>query len=231
MSIIAIIPARSGSKRIIKKNIRPFHGKPIISYSIRTAQQSNIFDKIIVSTDSQEFADIANSYGAEVPFFRPASISDDLTDTATVLVHALNWFIQNEYTPEYFCCVYPTAPFIKPEHLIKGLNTLKKSSATIALSVISFPYPIFRALYIDDSGRIKMFWPEHETTRSNDLPIAYHDAGQFYWGKTEKFLIEKRLISSSSIPIILPRYLVHDIDSEEDWEVAEKMYLSLKDDK
>jgi pseudaminic acid cytidylyltransferase len=229
--VIAIIPARGGSKRISNKNIKSFAGKPIISYSIKAAQETNLFDRLIVSTDSKEIAEVAKFYGAEVPFIRPDELADDFTATVPVLLHALNWLNQHDSTTNYFCCIYATAPFIKPEYIIEGFNLLKKSNATTVFTVTTFPSRIFRALKIGEDGCIKMFWPEHENSRSNDLPEAYHDAGQFYWGNTERFLTEKKLYSLNSVPIILSRHLVQDIDTPEDWNIAEKMYSVLQMDK
>ncbi len=231
MSIVAIIPARGGSKRIPNKNIRSFVDQPIISYSIKAAQETNLFDRIIVSTDSEEIAEVAKTCGAEVPFIRPAELADDFTGTVPVLLHALDWLNEHGFATDYFCCIYATAPFVQPEHIIEGFNLLKKRNAVTAFSVTTFPYPIFRALKIGNNGRIDMFWPEHENSRSNDLPEAYHDAGQFYWGNTEKFMSEKTLFSSDAAPVVIPRYLVQDIDTREDWETAEKMYSVLQMDK
>jgi len=230
MSIVAIIPARGGSKRIPNKNIKLFAGQPIISYSIRVAKETGLFDRIIVSTDSEEIADIAREYGAEVPFTRPAELSDDFAGTVPVLLHALNWLIDHGCDTDYFCCIYATAPFIKPASIKKGLDLIKTKNATATFSVTTFPYPISRSLKIGETGRIEMFWPEHENSRSNDLPEAYHDAGQFYWGNTEKFIKEKTFFSADAAAIIIPRYLVQDIDTPEDWETAEKMYLVLQMD-
>ena len=229
--IIAIIPARGGSKRIPNKNIKSFAGQPIISYSIKVAQDTDLFDRIIVSTDSEKIAELAKTCGAEVPFIRPAELADDFAGTIPVLIHALNWLNEHESTADYFCCIYATAPFVQSEYIIKGLNLLKERNATTAFSVTTFAYPIFRALKIDDNGRLKMIWPEHENSRSNDLPEAYHDAGQFYWGNTEKFMKGKTFFSSDAVPIVIPRFLVQDIDTPEDWETAEKMYSVLQIDK
>jgi pseudaminic acid cytidylyltransferase len=229
--IVAIIPARGGSKRISNKNIKPFAGKPIISYSIKAAQETNLFDRLIVSTDSEQIAKVAKFYGAEVPFIRPTELADDFTGTVPVLLHALNWLNEHDSMTNYFCCIYATAPFVQAEHIIEGYKLLKKRNAATVFSVTTFPSRIFRALRICKDGRIKMFWPEHENSRSNDLPEAYHDAGQFYWGNTNRFLMEKKLYSSDSVPVILPRHIVQDIDTLEDWEKAEKMYSVLEMDK
>jgi pseudaminic acid cytidylyltransferase len=224
MKKVAIIPARGGSRRIPEKNIKIFAGQPIIAYSIKAAKDSNLFDRIILSTDSEKIAEIGESYGAEVPFIRPSELSDEFTGTAEVLIHAINWLNERDKFYPYFCCIYPTAPFLEKEYLVKGFDILCKTNASTAFSVTSFPYPIFRALKIDTNNRIKMFWPEHKHSRSNDLPDAYHDAGQFYWFDTKKFLQEQTIISSDSMPVFLPRYLVHDIDTPEDWQTAEIFY-------
>jgi pseudaminic acid cytidylyltransferase len=231
MSIVAIIPARAGSKRIPGKNIKLFDGQPIIAYSIKAAAASGLFDRIIVSTDSTRIADVARSYGAQVPFMRPDRLADDFTPTADVVLHALDWLEANASLPEYFCCIYAAAPFVQPDYLKAGLERLRaaKDTAT-AFAVTSFAYPIYRALGMDEKGRIKMIWPEHRQTRSNDLPEAYHDAGQFYWGRSRKFLTEKSLFAKNAVPVILPRYLVQDIDTPEDWKTAEYMFKAMKID-
>ncbi len=229
MNNVAIIPARGGSKRIPGKNIKRFAGKPIIAYSITAAKMSGLFRRIIVSTDSEQIAGVAQEYGSEVPFMRPAELSDDFTETAAVILHTLNWLRKDERLPDYFCCIYATAPFIQVRFIREGLSRLRQENAISALSVTSFGYPILRALKTDENGLLKMFWPEHKTTRSNDLPEAYHDAGQFYWARTKGFLEEKTFFSSKAIPIMLPRQLVQDIDTPEDWEFAEHLYNALKE--
>lgn len=229
MNIVALIPARAGSKRIPGKNIKPFAGQPIIAYSIKAAAASGLFDRIIVSTDSAQIADVAQSYGAQTPFMRPPQLADDFTPTADVVLHALNWLEANESLPEYFCCIYAAAPFVQPGYLKTGFERLRAAEgAAIAFTVTSFASPIFRALKIDEKGRIKMIWPEHRDTRSNDLPEAYHDAGQFYWGRSRQFLAEKALFAKNAVPVILPRYLVQDIDTPEDWLTAEHMFQAMK---
>jgi pseudaminic acid cytidylyltransferase len=221
---VAIIPARGGSKRIPDKNIKPFLGKPIIAYSIETAKISGLFDRIIVSTDSQKIAHTAKEYGAEVPFMRPKNLSDDFTPTAPVLLHALKWMSENEVRSNYVCCIYATAPFIQPDYIKKGLGLIMSKRVSSVFSVSTFPFSIFRALNISDAGYLKMFWSEHELTRSNDLPEAYYDAGQFYWLDSKKFLKTKKIYTGDALPVILPRCLVQDIDTPEDWETAESMY-------
>jgi pseudaminic acid cytidylyltransferase len=225
---VAIIPARIGSKRIPKKNIKLFLGKPIIAYSIEAALETKLFDRIIVSTDSQEVVEIAKSYGAEVPFLRPAELSDDFTGTDEVILHALNWLIGHGTNIEYVCCVYATAPLIDSEYVRKGLELLKEKKAATAFSVSTYPFPIYRSLKINEDGRLQMICPDYMNVRSQDLSEAYHDAGQFYWADVKRYLIEKRFYSRDAIPVVLPRYLVQDIDTEEDWKRAEAMYKALK---
>jgi pseudaminic acid cytidylyltransferase len=224
---VAIIPARGGSKRIPNKNVRPFAGQPMISYSIRAAQDSGLFDRILISTDSEDIAATAEKYGAEAPFTRPSHLSDDHTATAPVLTHALQWLRDTGKPATSACCIYATAPFVRATDIVRGFDVLKESNASSAFTVTSFPFPIFRALKIKDDGALAMYWPEHRLTRSQDLPEAYHDAGQFYWLNAEKFWENRELYNADSRPILLPRYLVQDIDTMEDWETAEHMYKAL----
>ncbi|TWU37668.1 CMP-N,N'-diacetyllegionaminic acid synthase [Novipirellula aureliae] len=224
---IAVIPARGGSKRIPGKNIREFCGQPIIKYSIDAAKQTKLFDRIIVSTDCPEISKVAVENGAEVPFVRPPELSDDFTPTIPVVRHAVNWICQNDRTVHYACCLYATAPFVQSEDMIRGMQKLEASpDASFAFSVTTFAFPIFRALQVHDE-RVSMFWPEHESTRSQDLPEAFHDAGQFYWGTTDAWMKDTQLFSSQSIPISIPRYRVQDIDTLEDWQRAERMYEAI----
>ena len=227
MHTVAIIPARGGSKRILKKNIKAFAGKPIIAYSIEAAKESRLFDRIIVSTDSQEIVSVASHYGAEAPFIRPKELADDLTPTAPVLHHALVSLLQTGYEVDYFCCIYATAPFVKAKYIREGYDRIRTNRVSSAFSVTSFGFPIFRALKIREDGRLEMFWPAHELTRSQDLPKAYHDAGQFYWLESKRFMDHPRLYSPDAFPVFLPRHLVQDIDTPEDWERAEIMFKSL----
>ena len=229
--VIAIIPARAGSKRIPNKNIKSFAGQPIISYSIKAAQETNLFDRIIVSTDSEKIAEVAKTYGAEAPFIRPAELSDDFTGTDAVVLHALKCLLDSGEKVNYVCCIYATAPLVRSEDIHRGFELLRDYNATSTFTVTSFPSPIFRALKINDSGRIDMFWPQYLNTRSQDLPEAYHDAGQFYWADVNKYLQRGRFYSNDSVPVVLRRYFVQDIDTLEDWETAEKMYSVLQMDK
>lgn len=223
----AIIPARGGSKRIPGKNIRPFCGKPIIAWSIEAALQSGLFDQVIVSTDCEKTAAVATDRGATVPFMRPPEISDDHTPTIPVVRHAIRWLTQNEQTPAKVCCIYATAPFLQVEDLRQGLEFLEGDSAVeFSFPVTEFAFPIFRGLAIENQ-RVKMLWPEHELTRSQDLTPAWHDAGQFYWGTATAFLEHEGFFSARSAPVILPSHRVQDIDTPEDWVRAELMFQAM----
>ena len=221
---ICIIPARGGSKRIPKKNIKIFNGKPIIAYSIEAAIDSKCFDQVIVSTDDKEIAEIAKQYGANVPFLRSKELSDDITGTMDVTNNAINWYIKNiTKNPAYVCCLYATASLLTSDILRQAYQQLLNSNKDYCFSVTTFPFPIQRALRIKDDN-ITMFQPKYLMTRSQDLEEAYHDAGQFYWGKTEAFLNKLSMFSHNAKPFILPRYLVQDIDTLEDWQMAEYMH-------
>ncbi len=223
---ICVIPARGGSKRILKKNIKNFLGKPIIAYSIEAALNSQLFDKVIVSTDDESIAKVAKEYGAEIPFVRPKKLSDDFTNTNDVVKHAINWFLEQDIEINYVCCIYATAPFVKVTYLRQGLELLSNSNQLFSFSVTSFPFPVQRAIKINND-KISMFYPEYTLSRSQDLDEAYHDAGQFYWGRPQAFLDEVDMFSEDSIPVVLPRYLVQDIDTLEDWKRAELMYKTI----
>ncbi len=221
---VAIIPARGGSKRIPRKNIKEFCGKPMIAWSIEAALQSGCFSQVVVSTDDAEIANIAQRFGAEVPFTRPAALSDDLTGTIPVIRHAIEWFIHQGQQPEQACCIYATAPFITPADIRRGFKILTDTGSDYAFSVTSYPFPIQRAIRIAPQGRVEMFYPEQFNTRSQDLEEAYHDAGQFYWGRSNSWLAEKMIFSPDATPVLLPRHQVQDIDTIEDWQRAELMY-------
>ncbi|MFZ5775050.1 MAG: pseudaminic acid cytidylyltransferase [Thermodesulfobacteriota bacterium] len=225
---VAIIPARGGSKRIPGKNIKAFAGQPMIAWSIQAAVASGLFARIIVSTDSEEIAAVARRYGAEAPFARPERLADDYTPTADVVLHALNWLDSQGQLPELACCLYATAPFVRASFLRQGHDLLRQTGAASVFPVASYPASPFRALTIGSDGRLTMLWPEHELTRSNDLPEAYHDAGQFYWLEVARFRQEKRIYASDARPVVLPRRLVQDIDTPEDWRTAEAMHQALR---
>ena len=223
---LCIIPARGGSKRIPRKNIKDFFGKPIIAYSIEAALNSNIFTKVIVTTDDEDIAEIALKYGADIPFIRPTDLSDDFTGLTDVVSHTIKYLENLGEYYEYFCTIYATAPFIQEKYLVKGYEALKNSNAVNAFSSTSMPFPIQRAFKIDKNGRCKMFTPEYYATRSQDLEEAYQDAGQFYWTHRIRQMQQdtKMVFSEISIPIVLPRYVVQDIDTSEDWHRAELIF-------
>ena len=225
---VAIIPARGGSKRIPRKNVKDFYGKPMIAWSIEAAKASGCFDKIIVSTDDPEIADIARQFGAEIPFMRPAALSDDYTGTIPVIRHAVEWLNKNDAPVDYACCIYATAPFILPEDLKQGLQLIKDSGSSYAFSVTSYAFPIQRAVRITKNGRVAMFNPEHFQTRSQDLEEAWHDAGQFYWGTADAWCEERAIFGEDSLPVRLPRHRVQDIDTAEDWNRAEWLFRALQ---
>ncbi|MBK1796008.1 pseudaminic acid cytidylyltransferase [Devosia sp. WQ 349] len=224
---LAVIPARGGSKRIPRKNIKLFGGQPMIAWSIRAAIDSRCFDRVIVSTDDPEVAATATMYGAEVPFLRPAGLSDDHTGTMPVVAHAVQWQAAQSIPASAVCCIYATAPFVRADDLRRGLAILEESGADFAFSVTSYAFPIQRAIRITEAGRVDMFQPNHFQTRSQDLEEAWHDAGQFYWGKAQAWLATKPLFGPDSSPVILPRYRVQDIDTPEDWARAELMLKAL----
>lgn len=220
-SAVAIIPARGGSKRIPGKNTRPFLGKPIIEYSIRAAIESAIFTRVIVSTDSPHIGDIARAAGAEVPFVRPAELSDDHASTVDVLVHAIEWLREHGDSPKYVCCIYPAAPFVTAALLAQGHRLITDKAAPAAFTVTPFEAPVQRALTIAPDGTLRMLHPEHELSRTNDLAETYHDAGMFYWLDTRAFLETKRVFTPDALPLVVPPARCQDIDTEEDWVVAE----------
>ncbi|MFP4453940.1 MAG: pseudaminic acid cytidylyltransferase [Desulfobacterales bacterium] len=226
MKNVAIIPARGGSKRIPRKNIKNFHGKPMMAWPIEAAQKSELFDRIIVSTDDEEIAQVARDYGAEIPFMRPKELADDYTGTNAVVKHALEWLRKNDYFAQYACCIYATAPFLQAKCLEIGFDILKEGDCTFAFSVTSYSFPVQRSIRIRQDGYVEPIFPEHIPKRSQDLEEAYHDAGQFYWGKVKSFIEDKKLFSPKSKPVILPRHIVQDIDNIEDWERAELMFKS-----
>ncbi|MCK9201494.1 MAG: pseudaminic acid cytidylyltransferase [Gallionella sp.] len=218
---IAVIPARGGSKRIPRKNIKLFCGKPMIAWSIEAAQSSGLFDRIIVSTDDMEIADVAKRWGANVPFVRPEELSNDYAGTTPVVAHATRWVLDQGLDLEAVCCIYATAPFIQMDDLKRGWDELSAGAWDYAFSVTDFAAPIFRSFKQTAGGGIEMFFPEHFATRSQDLPVALHDAGQFYWGRPAAWLEEKRIFDQYSKPIMVPRWRVQDIDTPDDWERAE----------
>lgn len=227
MSAIAIIPARGGSKRIPRKNLKLFDGVPMIARSIRTALESRLFDEVIVSTDDEEIAVLAKDEGAQVPFLRPAALANDLTGTAAVMVHALNEVSDRPF--DFACCIYATAPLLQVRFLRAGLELLlEHPEKSFAFSVTGFGFPVQRALMLDENGALMPLYPQFRETRSQDLAETFQDAGQFYWGRREAWLRGDTLFSPKSLPVILPRHLVQDIDTVQDWKRAEYLYAALK---
>ena len=224
MNNLAIITARGGSKRIPRKNIRNFLGKPIIAYSIESAIKSGVFDEIMVSTDDDEIAKLAEKYGAKVPFKRTDATSNDTATTTDVIIEVLNEYKKRGLEFDYACCIYPTAPFITPESLKTGLNKMIESRTEVAFPVVKYSYPVQRALEIGSDGNLVMLYPEHSRSRSQDLKPIYHDAGQFYWFKTSAITPNMELLKMKASPIVIPETVVQDIDTENDWILAEMKY-------
>jgi pseudaminic acid cytidylyltransferase len=225
---MAVIPARGGSKRIPGKNIKDFCGKPMIAWSIETARRSGLFGSIIVSTDDEAIAEVAREWGAEVPFVRPVALADEHTGLRDVMTHAIHAMGELGRRPEIMCCLLATAPLVRPKDLREGLEKLEARGVHFAYSVARFTSPIQRALRIRADGLLEMMWPEHRLTRSQDLEEAYHDAGQFYWGRSASFLDRSKWIPSPlSVPVVLPAERVQDIDTEEDWVRAEWLFRAM----
>lgn len=223
---LAIIPARGGSKRIPRKNIRSFCGKPILAYSIEAARYSQLFDEVMVSTNDAEVAMIAAQYGASVPFLRSEVASSDYATTADVLIEVIEKYqeLGKEYT--HICCIYPTAPFVTGKKLNTAFRLLNEKKADSVVPVVPFSYPPLRGLIVQ-SGALKMKWPENETVRSQDLEVLYHDCGQFYFTCTKALLQERTLFCQNTIPMYLSEMEAQDIDNEMDWELAEQKYIFL----
>lgn len=218
---VAIIPARGGSQRLSKKNIIELHGKPLIAYSIEAAKESQLFDKIIVSTDCEEIADVARTFGAETPFIRPPELSDHYTGTVAVFQHAIEWLEAHGDKVDKACMIYATCPLLKPQYLIEGHNKL--SQAKFSFAATSFAFPIQRALQETASGHVEPMYPEFIQHRSQDLVEAIHDAGQFYWARAKDLLNEPEFFGPDSKPVKLPRCLVQDLDTPEDFEVLKQL--------
>jgi pseudaminic acid cytidylyltransferase len=227
---IAIITARGGSKRIPKKNVKEFCGKPIIAYSIKAALDSGIFDEVMVSTDSEEIAEIARAYGAKVPFMRSAKTSDDFATTADVLMEVLERYQEMGRTFDVMSCIYPTAPFVTPQKLQSAYDTLKKEQAVMAMPVVAFSYPPQRS-YVLNGNMLEMKWKENYNKRSQDLEKMYHDAGQFYMYQVDAFVRLKGQMTESIVPVIVDEMEVQDIDNETDWKLAEMKYQMMKNGK
>lgn len=225
---IAIIPARGGSKRIPNKNIKLFYGKPIIAWSIEAALAAKIFDYVIVSTDSNEIAEIANEFGAEVPFMRPPELSGDFVGVTDVVCHATQWGVDQGWKIEHVCCILPTAPLINLGDIRQGYVDLIRENYSFVISATDFASPIFRSFQEERRG-VKMFFPNKFNARSQDLPVAIHDAAQFYWGTAAAWLSKQRAFGSETGVVKIPRWRVQDIDTEDDWMMAELLAKYVSD--
>jgi pseudaminic acid cytidylyltransferase len=221
---VAVIPARSGSKRIPRKNIREFCGKPIIAWPIEVAKKSGLFDHIIVSTDDEEIAEVSIKYGAEVPFIRPNELSDDYTGTTEVIAHAVSWMYKQKWQPKTVCSIYATSVFLKVDDLKRGFDALATGNWSYAFSVTDFEYSVFRSFKDHPDGGVEMFFPEYFESRSQDLPEVLHDATQFYWGTPDAWLNNLKLFEKHSCPIRIPNWRVKDIDTGDDWKRAEILF-------
>ena len=222
---VAIIPARGGSKRIPRKNIKEFNGKPIIAWAILAAQKSGLFDYIIVSTDDDEIKSVSEKYGAIVPFIRPADISDDYTPTVHVISHAIKEIDRLYQHVEYACCIYPCSPLLLSSDMVRALNMLESTGTDFVYPVVEYPHPIFRSMRQSENGKMEFIYPKHELTRTQDLERVFHDAGQFYWGRAEAWR-ELKKMHTDGLGMEIPSYRVVDIDTEDDWKRAELLSQS-----
>lgn len=222
---IAVIPARGGSKRIPRKNIKVFAGRPMIGWAIEVAKKSEMFDQIIVSTDDAEIAETAVTFGADVPFVRPAELSDDTAGTVPVIAHAVSHLKSLGQNIDFACCIYPCSPFLQPDDLLHTFAELVKSDAEFAYPVLEYAHPTFRAMRRLSNGSMEFIFPECEMKRTQDLEPTYHDAGQFYWGKAEAWVAEKRM-HTAGIGCVMPSWRFVDVDTEDDWRRAE-LYFSV----
>ena len=227
---LAVIPARGGSKRIPRKNIKTFHGQPMIAWSVQAAIDSGCFDEVWVSTDDEEIAAVVQAYGAKVPFLRPAHLSDDFATTADVMSHAVEKFDKLNHTlPDYICCLYATAPFVTKADLVQGLEKIKNNSdLNYVFSATTYPFPIQRAIKLNADDTVEMFSPQYFNVRSQDLEEAWHDAGQFYWGTAGAWFNKEMIFASQSSVVELPRFRVQDIDTQEDWDRAEWLFKAIQ---
>jgi N-acylneuraminate cytidylyltransferase len=223
MKNLCIIPARGGSKRIPRKNIKPFMGKPIMAYSIEAAMQSGLFDEVMVSTDDEEFAEIAKQYGASVPFLRSEKTANDYASTVDVLLEVLMMYCERNEVFDNICCLYSTAPFVTSDRLKEAYGNIEKG-AEASFTMVQYSYPVQRSLRLNDKGYVEMVYPEHLSSRSQDLEPIYHDAGQFYFTKVSALKEQKTLWCKKTIPLVLSELEVQDLDTLTDWQLAEMKY-------
>lgn len=227
MKTLAVITARGGSKRIPRKNIKPFLGKPILLYSIQAALDSGVFDEVMVSTEDEEIAELAGKAGAKVPFFRSSNTANDYATTADVLLEVLEQYREMGMQFDYICCIYPTAPFVSAGRLREAMEKLTAQGADALLPVVKFSFPPQRSVVLGEDGFLRFKWQEYMLARSQDLEPFYHDAGQFYGLRVESFLEQKKMVMEKTLPLVLPESEVQDIDTEEDWRIAEAKYRAL----
>lgn len=225
---ICVILARGGSKRVPRKNIRAFAGKPMIAHSIAAAAESEVFDEIVVSTDNDEIAEVALEYGASVPFVRPSKLADDYAGTTEVVAHAVKWALEQGWHLDAACCLYATAPFTRPTEIASALELLLAANWDYVFTATEYPSTIFRAFTARADGSVEMFFPDKFSSRSQDLPITLHDAAQFYWGRPRAWLEERSLFGPTSRAYVVPRWRVQDIDTENDWIRAELIWRALE---
>lgn len=225
---LAVIPARGGSKRLPRKNIREFAGVPMLARSIETAHNAKLFDRIIVSTDDEEIASIALESGAEIPFMRPAHLSGDSVGTVPVIAHATQHMTELGSNPDYVCCIYPCTPFVKPVDLQRSHKLIEETGEDFVYPVLEYAHPTFRAMRRDANSKMSFVFPECEMMRTQDLDVTYHDAGQFYWGKAEAWLENKRM-HTAGIGMPVPAWRFVDVDTEDDWRRAELLYKVMAD--
>lgn len=223
---VAIIPARGGSKRIPRKNIKDFCGKPMIAWSIEAVKNSKLFSHIIVSTDDEEIAAVARNLGVGVPFVRPVELSGDFTGTTEVIAHAVKYLRGKDISPSAVCCIYATAPFLQVEDLVKGYEAFVSGGWEYAFAVTEYKSTIYRSFKETNSGGVEMIFPDLFGERSQDLPVALHDTGQFYWGTPDAWCNQTRIFGNKSLPIRIPSWRVQDIDTPQDWIRAELMFKS-----
>ncbi|MBD5537293.1 MAG: pseudaminic acid cytidylyltransferase [Lachnospiraceae bacterium] len=231
MKTLAVITARGGSKRIPRKNIKPFLGKPILLYSIQAALASGVFDEVMVSTEDEEIAELARNEGAKVPFFRSSDTANDYATTADVLLEVLEQYRELGVQFDYICCIYPTAPFVLAERLKEAMEKLTAQEADALLPVVRFSFPPQRSVVMGEDGFLQFKWQEYMLARSQDLEPFYHDAGQFYCLKVDSFQAQKKLVMAKTVPMELPESEVQDIDTEEDWRIAEAKYKTLHEER
>lgn len=230
MKTLAVITARGGSKRIPRKNVKPFLGKPILLYSIQAALDSGVFDEVMVSTEDEEIAELAREAGAKVPFFRSSDTANDYATTADVLLEVLAQYSARGEEFDYLCCVYPTAPFVSAKRLREAMEKLQTQEADALLPVVRFGFPPQRSVVLGEDGFLQFKWQEYMLARSQDLEPFYHDAGQFYCIRTSSFMKQKKMVMEKTLPFVLPESEVQDIDTEEDWKIAEAKYRAMHEE-